>query len=173
MSFDDLFTPALAAARSTAYHLEQRDAYSLAEVHRGSFVAYTADRRVDLEFMAGWEETIRKTVARGVEVRRLRIVSEPITDYIRWEHAITVSNLAAGESVRWLSRRAVPAVAVPPWDFWIFDGASVLVNHFAGDGSWPEPAAELRTEPDLAKLVAESFDAAWSAAIPHDLFHPE
>ena len=172
MSFDDLFSRALAGAGKTAYHLEQRDVYALADVHRSSFDSFTRSGDICSAFMADWEETVREASARGVEFRRLRIVSEPLSDYIRWEHAITASNIAAGESVRWLSRRTCPDVAVVPFDFWVFDGQAVLVNHFAGDGSWPEPSAEIRTEPALVKLVAESFEAAWSRGVPHERYNP-
>ncbi len=172
MSFDDLFSRALSEARVSAYHLEQRDAYELADIHRSSFDSFTSTGAVDLGFMADWAGTVRGAVARGVEFRRLRIVSEPVSDYIRWEHAVTVANIEAGESVRWLSRRSCPEVTMVPFDFWVFDGSTVLVNHFAGDGSWPEPAAEIRTEPSLVKLVVESFEPAWSRAVPHDQYNP-
>jgi hypothetical protein len=172
VSFDDLFSRALAETRRTAYHLEQRDAYALADIHRASFDSFTVSGVVDMEFMTDWSATVRGAGARGVEFRRLRIVSEPLSDYIRWEHAVTVSNIEAGESVRWLSRRTCPDVAVVPFDFWVFDGTTVLVNHFAGDGSWPEPSAELRADAALVKLVSESFEAAWSRGVPHDRYIP-
>ena len=172
MSFDDLFSQALAGARKTAFHLEQRDAYALADIHQRSYDSFTGSGIVDDEFMADWSDTVRGAVARGVEVRRLRIVSEPVSDYIRWEHAVTAANIAAGESVRWLSRRTCPDVAVVPFDFWVFDSTTVLVNHFAGDGSWPEPSAEIRMEPALVKLVAESFESAWSRGVAHDRYNP-
>ena len=172
MSFDDLFARALGGARASAYHLEQRDTYALADVHRPSYDAFIAKGDVDDAFAVDWVKTVRDAVARGVAFRRLRIVSEPVSDYIRWEHAVTRPNIAAGESVRWLSRRTCPYVAVVPFDFWIFDGRTVLVNHFAGDGSWPEPSAELRTEPELVQLVAASFENAWSLGVPHERYNP-
>jgi hypothetical protein len=45
---------------------------------------------------------VQEVVARGVVMRRAGIVSEPVTDHIRYEHAITPLNLRAGEDVRWL-----------------------------------------------------------------------
>ena len=53
-----------------------------------------------------WLDLIREVTGRGVPVRRARVVSEPVTDYIRFEHATTDSNVAAGEQVRWLPRHA-------------------------------------------------------------------
>lgn len=167
-----LIRDALARATRTAFHLEQRDAYALSDVHRPSYVAYTERGEVDTAFMDGWSAVVRDAVSRGVEFRRLRIISEPVSDYIRWEYAVTVANVEAGELVRWLSRRTCPAVAVVPFDCWIIDSSIVLVNHFAGDGSWPDPGVERRTDPELVELAAGSFDAAWTLAVPHGDYTP-
>ena len=45
-------------------------------------------------------------------MRRARVVSEPVTDYIRYEHDLTFANVAAGELVRWLPRRNAADIAV-------------------------------------------------------------
>ena len=70
----------------------------------------------------------------GGMVRRARVVSEPLTEYVRWEHDYAVTNIAAGEDVRWLPRRQAKDLAVPAVDFWVFDGELVLFHHFSGDG---------------------------------------
>lgn len=49
-------------------------------------------------------------------------------------------------------------------------GSAVLFGHFSGDGE--STGHELRTEPEIAKLAAECFEAAWSRAIPHDRYIP-
>ena len=103
-----LIRDALAQATRTAFHLEQRDTYALSDVHRPSYEMYMQYGEVDTSFMNGWATVVREATGRGVEFRRLRIVSEPLSDYIRWEHALTAVNVAAGEQVRWLSRRTCP-----------------------------------------------------------------
>jgi hypothetical protein len=47
-------------------------------------------------------DMVRAAVARGVRIRRVRIVSEPVSEYIRWEHACTDVNVQAGEDICWL-----------------------------------------------------------------------
>ena len=85
--------------------------------------------------MGRWSDLIRATVARGVTVRRIRLVSEPVTDYIRFEYDVTAAhNIAAGEDVRWLPRSAAAGLLVPCSDFWVLDGQVVLWNHFAATG---------------------------------------
>ncbi|GAA2374643.1 hypothetical protein GCM10010246_81930 [Streptomyces cuspidosporus] len=43
---------------------------------------------------AAWVDLVSSAVARGVVVRRARIVSEPVTDCIRYEHASVPGELA-------------------------------------------------------------------------------
>ena len=89
------------------------------------------------ERWASWSGLIRAAVARGVGVRRIRLVSGPVTGYIGFEYDVTAAhNLGAGEQVRWLPRRAAAGLLVPCSDFWVLDDRVVLWNHFAGDGSW-------------------------------------
>jgi hypothetical protein len=63
------------------------------------------------------DQLIADTVARGVIVRRARVVSEPVSEYIRWEHYVTHANVTAGEDVRWLPRRRATDIPLPGNDF--------------------------------------------------------
>jgi hypothetical protein len=90
---------------------------------------------------------------------------------VRFEYDVTAAhNLAAGEQVRWLPRRAAAGLLVPCSDFWLVDEQIVLWNHFAGDGSWV--GEEKCEDPAVAKLCATSFDAAWERAVPHGAYQP-
>jgi hypothetical protein len=164
-SFADL----LDGARQTALHLEMRDAYGVGNEAEdfGRWKA-TGERDIDpgSPYWAPWVDLIRRTVARGVVVRRARIVSEPVTDYIRYEHAGTVVNLGAGEDVRWLPRRQASTIALPGNDFWLIDGRLVRWNHFTGDGA--SAPGEITDDPDAARLCADAFEVVWSKAVPHD-----
>jgi hypothetical protein len=53
----------------------------------------------------------------GTQIRRAHIVSEPVTEYIRFEWAGTQYNVTAGEDVRWLRRRLAWRIALPGNDF--------------------------------------------------------
>ena len=159
------FGEVLARAQRSAVHLEMRDNYTRSDP---AFIAWKAGTPMeDRETVRLWHEVICKVVARGVVVRRARIVSEPVTDYIAYEHWVTAStNIAAGEQVRWLPRRRASDLALPGNDFWLFDDTLVMWNHFTGDG---EPAGkELTEDPAAAKLCASAFDAVWERAIYHE-----
>jgi hypothetical protein len=165
------FTDVLANARRSAVHLEMRDSYAV-DYEEGPFADWRNGVRLDPDDRASWWrpwlDLISATVARGVVVRRARIMSEPVSDYIRYEHSGTFTNVAAGEQVRWLPRRQASDIALPGNDFWLFDDELVLWNHFAGDGSSQGP--ELTREPGAAKLCHDGFEAVWDRAVPHDQY---
>lgn len=163
-SFDDL----LRSASTSAVHLEMRDAYGVSG-EAAAFAAWKADGTRDTDpdspYWSSWTSLIREITGRGAVVRRARIVSEPVTDYIKFEHAGTSVVIEAGESVRWLPRRRASGIALPGNDFWLIDGRAVRFNHFTGDGDAAEP--EYTEDPAVAKLCADAFEAVWSAAVPH------
>ncbi|MGO8892505.1 MAG: DUF6879 family protein, partial [Streptosporangiaceae bacterium] len=111
----------LRSAEHSAAHMEMRDIYTPDDP---DWLDWHAGHRFDPEKRwASWSGLIRATVARGVSVRRIRLVSEPVTDYVRFEYDVTAAhNLAAGEQVRWLPRHAAAGLLVPCSDFWVLDG---------------------------------------------------
>lgn len=163
-SFDEL----LDGAQHTAVHLEMRDTYGVsAEADDFARWKNSGERDTDPDspYWAPWVALIKRTVARGVRVRRARIVSEPVSDYIRYEHASTQVNLDAGEQVRWLARRRASDIALPGNDFWLIDNRLIRWNHFTGDGR--SAGGEISEDQAAAKLCAEAFEAVWSRGIPH------
>ncbi|MDX3583016.1 DUF6879 family protein [Streptomyces europaeiscabiei] len=163
------FSEILDGAQRSAVHLEMRDSYGVAsEAEDFARWKRTGERDVDpgSAYWLPWVDLIRRTVARGVVVRRARIVSEPVTEYIRYEHAATVVNVGAGELVRWLPRRHASDIALPGNDFWLIDGRLIRWNHFTGDGA--SGGGEMSEDPAVAKLCTDAFEAVWARAIPHD-----
>ncbi|MEU7166829.1 DUF6879 family protein [Streptomyces morookaense] len=175
MSQTDLaFADLLADTKHSAVHLEMRDSYGIGE-EATEFKAWLAGWRPSPEPGTWWNEfhtMVRDAVARGVEFRRARIVSEPVSDYIRYEHSCTYQNIAAGESVRWLPRRKASDLALPGNDYWLFDQQVVMWNHFTGDGESAGPEVDRRDT--VAKLCTTAFEAVWNRATPHEEYpiHP-
>lgn len=165
------FPELLAGATVSAVHLEMRDSYAV-DKEKGPFAEWKNGFRHDPQDRASWWrpwlDLIQEAVGRGVAVRRARIVSEPVSDYIRYEHSGTFTNIAAGEEVRWLPRRQASDLALPGNDFWLFDGKVVRWNHFTGDGG--SAGQEISTDPVVAKLCADAFEAAWVRAVPHEQY---
>lgn len=162
------FAELLAGCRHSAVHLEMRDLYAISKEDE-EFAAWQRGQRVDWADRGSWwspfHQVVCDAVSRGVAVRRARIVSEPVTEYIRWEHYVTSGNVEAGEQVRWLPRRQASALALPGNDFWVFDGSLVRLHHFSGDGDLVEH--EITDDQAVLSLCAESFERVWARAVPH------
>lgn len=162
------FAELLDGAQRSAVHLEMRDAYGVAG-EADDFARWQSTGERDMDpgspYWSSWVELVRRTVARGVTVRRARIVSEPVSDYIRFEHAGTPVNVEAGEQVRWLARRRASDIALPGNDFWLIDGRVIRWNHFTGDGA--SGGGEISEDPAAAKLCADAFETVWERATPH------
>ncbi|MDN3352946.1 DUF6879 family protein [Actinomadura sp. DC4] len=171
-TFED-WTQILGSCERSAWHLEMRDSYAVSNEDL-MFTAWRDghhDEPGDRDsWWRPWLSLMTETTERGVEVRRARIVSEPVTEYIRFEYDISFSNIAAGEQVRWLPRRQASSLALPGNDFWLLDGERVLFNHFTGDGD--ETDCEWSADPAVAKLCATAFESVWELATPHDAYRP-
>jgi hypothetical protein len=158
----------LSACDRSAVHLEMRDGYSRTDP---MFADSRQGRCHDqAEWDAWWRPWVDIVVAarsRGVVIRRARIVSEPLSEYIRWEHEITSANVEAGEEIRWLPRRQASDLLLPGNDFWVFDDRLVLWNHFTGEGEISPGGWEITEDPAQVKVCAAAFESVWERAVPH------
>ena len=162
---DPPFDVLLRACSSSAVHLEMRDSYTPDDPW---FLAWLAGDEEEFQRRLSprpWLDLIAEVTSRGMQVRRARIVSEPVTDYIRFEHATTGSNVAAGEQVRWLPRQLATGLLLPANDFWVFDGRQAQFNYFSGAGDFLD--TRLSPDPVIGAQCAAAFDAVWELAIPH------
>lgn len=159
----------MAACQHSAVHLEMRDGYMMDDP---MFLAWQlgdveASGRAD----SPWLTFMAATAGRGIQVRRARIVSEPVSEYVRFEYEITDRhNVGVGEQVRWLPRRRATDLALPGNDFWLFDGQVLLLNHFSGDGDFV--GHELVIAPEVVQLCATAFEAVWERSVPHEEYEP-
>lgn len=167
----DQWQELFSGCHDSAAHLEMRDTYAV-EDERERLDRFYATGARDLQAEASalerswWLDLMRSATARGVTLRRARIISEPVSGYIRYEHAGTPLNIAAGEDVRWLPRTKAARLALPGADFWLFDRHTVLFNHFTGDGGWV--GNELIVGDQVtADLCGGAFEAVWALATPH------
>ncbi|MDN3351942.1 DUF6879 family protein [Actinomadura sp. DC4] len=165
-TFNELFSE----CKRSAVHLEIRDVYTPDD---SAYVAWKAGVQIDpIESFREWYDLIVDTVSRGVEVRRARVVSEPITDFIRHEYEVTSRmNIPAGERVRWLPRWRALDLALPANDFWVFDDRVVRFGNFAGDGSYL--GHQITERSNIVKMCVEAFEAVWERATDHSDYWPD
>ncbi len=162
------FAELLAGCQHSALHLEMRDHYDDPD-EAPRVAAWKAGHRPDPDDRASWWrpwlDMVAEAVARGVVIRRARIVSEPVSEYTKYLYDGTFTNVAAGEEVRWLPRRNASDLALPGNDFWLFDNRLVRFGYFAGDGAYM--GDQVSDEPAVAKLCSDAFQSVWSRATPH------
>ncbi len=143
-----------------------RDGYQLSGAN---WLAWRSGRPIDAADRSTWwnpyYDLLVAAVERGAQIRRARIVSEPVADYIRFEHDVSDIHVAAGELLRWLPRRLATDLRLPGNDFWLFDEATLVVTFFSGGGD--VVGREHILDPEVIKFHLNAFDAVWERGTPH------
>jgi hypothetical protein len=113
-----------------------------------------------------WLATLRAEHAAGKISRRVRVLSEQVTEYenyaCEWGYAL---NAPAGEDIRILHRgeHGIPEDVIADQDFWIVDDREVVAMHYAADGRFE--GAEVLPEDNLDRY-RDTRDRTWEAAEP-------
>lgn len=155
-----------------AFHLELKDEYRAA-YEDGPVAKWLNGEPDDFAWMRPWTERVQSAAEAGKTVRRVRVITEPLSDYIRWEHSVTHLNQEAGEDIRWLPRHLLPEdleFPVAGNDWWLFDDRQVTVGYFYDD--LRVKGSELVTAPAVVADCIRVRDRLWSIAIPHSEYQP-
>lgn len=157
---------ALHSFRRTAWRWETQGTYR-EPYEQEPMRQFLAGDQPDLSFMEDWYADIREGTAAGRRYGRVRVLTEPLTDYLRFELSFTHLNVAAGEDVRVLTAARARELALPGEDFWLFDAdeadAWAALMHFG-----PEGVTHVDVATDSATLdrCREIRDTAWEDAVP-------
>lgn len=166
-SFDEL----IQNCHHSAVHLEMRD-ITVIDAEAAEYQAWLreqpAKRVKDAEYHTSWRQTVAEATERGVSMRRARIVSQPVSDYVRFLHAGTWWNIEAGEQVRWLPRHKATSLLLPAADLWLFDDQVIRWHHFSGKGDYADE--ELCEDPQITAAVSKAFEQVWEIATDHAEF---
>lgn len=114
-----------------------------------------------------WTRLVHAAVQDGRSMSRVHVVTEPLTDYLRFEIGWSYpQSVAAGENVRILS-----LVAGERWpadvlreDFWLFDSTELFVMVYGADGLWL--GIEWVTDPVRVVAACRARDAALHLSQP-------
>ncbi|MFF3865446.1 DUF6879 family protein [Micromonospora sp. NPDC001898] len=164
---DDEFNQLFRDFRYTAYRLETLQRYDVS-YEQDEFARFLAGQsRGEFPGIAAWCDTVRAAVTAGKRMHRVHVVTEPLSDYVRfecgWAYEHTVE---AGEDVRLIvaSDNDWPA-ALPHYDYWLFDSHQLVAMYYDEEGRFVSGA--LISEPE--KIVQANLwrDAAVSASIPY------
>lgn len=153
--------------RERAFHLETAPSYAEgddpeAEAFRKWQAGIPDD---DDSWYRPWDDMIRGITSSGRKVQRVRVVSVPHSHYVEFSMAFSVSNIAAGEDIRWLPSNLVDAADAVTDDFWLFDEALVAFTLFDPDGNFAGAATS--TDARIIDYAVGVRDRLWEKAIPH------
>ncbi len=149
----------------TAFRLETRERY-LDPEEEEPIRKFLAGELPDDAWFMDWYELVAKVSAEDRRMERVRVVSEPHSDYTRFGIDLAKRlNVPAGEDIRYLIRPRAVDLGLPVEDFWLFDSSRLLVLHFDGDELL---GAEEVSDP--AEIVKHCYwrDLAWHYAVRLD-----
>ncbi|WP_158840974.1 DUF6879 family protein [Saccharothrix deserti] len=148
---------------SSAWRLEIQGTYDEPE-EREPLRRFLAGEPDDLEWMADWFEWVTEQSASGRRIGRVRVLTEPLTDYLRFELSFTGHAVDAGEDIRLLTPADAARLDLPREDFWFFDDHLVAVLRFGDTGV---ATAELIDDPAEVNRYRAVQHRALSAAVPY------
>lgn len=162
----------LATFRYSLFRLETLQSYG-GSGEDEAFAAFRAGQAIPMTpALREWCERVRQRIGEGCAVQRVHVVTEPLTEYIRFELASYAPNVEAGEDVRILPVRGGEwPTDILRKDFWLIDSTDLWEMHYAADGTWE--GAEPVTDP--ARIVEACFvrDAALAQSRPWSSYMDE
>ncbi len=150
----------------TAFRLETRERYNEADEadQMRLFLAGEPDYAWNVE----WAAMIQRRTASGQRMMRVRVVSEPHSEYTRFGLDLARVNVAAGEDIRYLPRERAAGLDLPGHDFWLIDSSRVGILRFADNDVLL--GAQILSDP--VDVVRHCYwrDVAWRYAVPFTVY---
>lgn len=134
---EDEFADLFRRFHSSAFRLETREYYAMSyereAFHR--FLKGHPQPPSALPWWQDWLNQMQELTHNGKRIGRVRIMSEPPTDYQRWEMWGTPFHVEVGEEIHYLSRSAALALHVPlDEDWWLFDDTRLVIMQYTSAG---------------------------------------
>lgn len=126
-AFDSLF-------RESAFRLESLDNYAVGPENE-PFRRFLAGQPQEPDWHKPWQDFVRRSLDEGKTMARVHVVTEPLSDYLRFEVTCGYPlSVDAGEDVRIIRRPVRSPVALPGHDFWMFNDSDVVVMDYDENG---------------------------------------
>jgi len=152
-------------------HLETRDTYGT-EVELPHMAKWQRGEPDDYAWLGWWLKMLRGHRAAGRTCRRVRIVSEPLSDYQRWTINHVELFIDAGEDIRYVPRHRLATIPLPgSGDFYVFDDELVLFLHYAGNGT--NASFEITDDSQTVRTCRDAFETVWGLAPSFSEYRPE
>ena len=125
---------------TTAFRLEQQPTY--AEDMDANYERFVAGGHVDVAQLPGfpeWLDHVRTLTTAGKRMERVRVQTEPLSDYHRYARWVGQWNAEAGEIIHYITRDKAEVTGLLPTagtdDWWLIDDEQLLVMEFDHDGA--------------------------------------
>lgn len=155
----------------SAFRLETQQVYTT-DREAAAFAAWRADGRIpeaDDPLIAGWTELVRSHTEDAAQMRRVHVVSQPLTAYLQFELAMQRAySLPAGEQFRVVDAKEHPDLVAAD-DFWLLDNRVAVRLIYDDAGRLTQLQRMTTSEVDTARTVSE---AAWAAGADLAEFDP-
>jgi hypothetical protein len=142
MTLDELFD----TFRDTAFRLEGLPAYNVPEEVE-ALEYYSTHGHAPEGFNDSWTTFVRDTTSKGSTIQRLRLLSNQLTNYEKFE-LTSYSGLKAGEDIRIAKRSEHPY----KYDFWMFDKTWIVRMEYATDGTFINYKISEVTQAELSHI---------------------
>lgn len=130
--------------KRTAFRLETLPVYDVPQ-EAEMVAAFCRGEDVRLPDDHPWLERVRAATRAGKAMQRVRVVSHPLSDYLRFELSLYPKSVEAGEDVQIATRDDHPELEVCTHDFWLFDDEVVVTLEYDTGGRF----LGIKTEQDL------------------------
>ena len=158
--FDRLFR----SFQRTAFRLETQGEYREL-VEQEPLRRFRNGEPADDSWLNPWTDNVRVATRHGRRFQRVRVLTDPLTDYLRFEMDLALrANIPAGEEIRSLTMAKAKDLGIPiGLDLWMFDDDRVGVMHFGNQGML---GLEMITDAAEIDRYRQLRDRAWNAAAP-------
>ncbi|MGW8377934.1 DUF6879 family protein [Streptomyces sp. ODS28] len=150
----------------TAWRLETRRGYA-SDRNSPHWERFWAGEDTTYE-LNPWRENVKAQTAQGKRFERVRIVDDPPSEGQRFLFARGLGNVAAGEDIRNLNRSEAERLALPDYDFWLFDSRVLMKLEI--DDEDTTLGVRLIRDPEAVLAACQARDAAWHHAVRTEEF---
>lgn len=141
-------------AQNNIFRLESIPEYNVPE----DFILFKKWKQGKLKLAENskkWLQNLKETKERGVKMQRVRIVSLPLSDYIRYEMDFWEHSIQNGEEILFLENEQYENIMqnldFKPKDFWTFDDNVLIIFHYDETGDF------VKEESISNKLITKKY----------------
>jgi hypothetical protein len=143
--------------KHSAFRLETRPVYTVPQEVE-LLERFRNGEEVSLGPDHPWVVRVKAATAAGKTMQRVRVISNPLTEYERLELSLYPYSIDAGEDIRIMVGGAVDHTGFP--DFWLFDDQVAIILHYSIDGRFLEA---------LEQADSDSFRSMRDESIRHSM----